>query len=52
MELLLTDKGIFSILPCTLPRNVNGKKEKHGLCDRSHEHLGMCQRQKNNDNSQ
>jgi hypothetical protein len=51
MELLLTDKGTFSIRLCTVPRNVKGKKEKHGLCDRSHEHLRMCQRQKNNDNS-
>ena len=73
MELLLTDKGSFSVLLCTLPRNVNGQKEKRGLRDRSraseddhrdheawyalgfsHEQADeeMCQREKNDDNSQ
>jgi hypothetical protein len=52
MELLLTDRDASPALVSTLSRNGASKKEKHGLCDRSHEHLGMCQRQKNDDNSQ
>jgi hypothetical protein len=40
MELLLTDKDTFSVRPCTLPRNVNGQKEKRGLRDRSREDTG------------
>jgi hypothetical protein len=34
MELLSTDKDTFPTLVRTLPRNVMGKKKKHGLCDR------------------
>jgi len=40
MELLLTDKGTFSVRLCTLPRNVPSKKEKRGLRDHFHEHMG------------
>jgi len=34
MELLSTDKDTFPTLVRTLPRNVMGKKEKHGLRNR------------------
>jgi hypothetical protein len=47
-----TDKNTFPALVRTLPRNGLRKNEKHGLRDRSHEHMGHVPKKKNDDNSQ